>query len=915
MERKNISFQYGIKRSPSAADEGELSECINLEAHNGELTPSVMPKIEFTLSEGDKLLFVHKSGNYKNYIIQRGSSLCWFSENDKSNIKTIGTITPTSIHSVGNTLVVLSGEQMEYILYKSGNYKRIGSKPPFCSISFGLKQEQSSGTGVVFNGESVLSEKMPDLDYQYGQYLKGDLASLNYNYENRYNSSVENEDGSTSAVVNSFTEQIHAILNPVKKLCRKKGLFYDSFFIRYAYRLYDGSHYMQSAPIFMPIGLEGPIILSQGQAFDREGNVIGVRNHVGLNACKVDYDILGLYTDGAKEDNEILKDWEDVIEGLDIFVSPSISRFPESNKVWGLSSKASLSDSICFTGNISNSRANQSDNDYKNRLYKDIYGAYKVVSGKDEWVTFDLELTNQEDFVKSIEETSLFYKVYSINSIDNIVKSIGNDRETLIIKENILENLEQQEVLEDDYDSHNDVIPSFAHVYNGRLNISGIRSKLFSGFPMESMVPYTYSENGTNYTWAIQSSLEIEGKDVSLISVSNIPLYERPAFIYYPSTKCTGITLHKYDSSQISTSLSLSVKAEVHKLLNGAYYLSPTVGVSDSYTFGDTPRVYGNRYISYPNKIYTSEVNNPFFFPLSGRNSIGTGEIIAVSSNTKAISPGQFGQYPLIVFSTDGVWAMQTGEEGLYQSIHPISKDVCINPNVLQTDGPIIFATANGLHSVISDQVTNISEDMKGRPESIDLPFVNNDFDSLVSLAKDSDTFNDFIKDATFAYDYVNRRIIINNARKNFAYVLSMKSGMYSKLVIGDSVVFGSAVNAYPEVYMQSGVDIYTFVQDTDKSDEIYHGLAATRTLSFSDPLAMKVINDVRLICHKSKFESRCRYAMYVSNDGYQWMQRTSLCGRSFKYFRFVIFTDLADIDALQGMSVAFSYRRSHKLR
>ena len=94
MERKNIAFQYGIHRSPLAANDGELAECINLEVHNGELTPSVMPQVSFSLEEGDKLLFVHKSGNYKNYIIQRGTDLCWFPDKDKEKVSVIGKILP-----------------------------------------------------------------------------------------------------------------------------------------------------------------------------------------------------------------------------------------------------------------------------------------------------------------------------------------------------------------------------------------------------------------------------------------------------------------------------------------------------------------------------------------------------------------------------------------------------------------------------------------------------------------------------------------------------------------------------------------------------------------------------------------------------------------------------------------------------
>ena len=125
-----------------------------------------------------------------------------------------------------------------------------------------------------------------------------------------------------------------------------------------------------------------------------------------------------------------------------------------------------------------------------------------------------------------------------------------------------------------------------------------------------------------------------------------------------------------------------------------------------------------------------------------------------------------------------------------------------------------------------------------------------------------------------------------------------------------------SVIKAYPEVYMQSGTDIYTFVHDKDILESIpTKGIAITRPMSFSDPLAMKVINDVRLIYRKRNNGARCRYAMFVSNDGNIWSLRTSLRGRSFKYFRFAVYTELADTDALVAMSVMFDYRRTNKLR
>lgn len=927
MERKNIAFQYGIHRSPSAANDGELAECINLEVHNGELTPSVMPQVSFTLNKGEKLLFIHKTGSYKNYIIQKeveeeGKThkyLCWFSDTNKTLRTNIKEITPTSIHSVGNTLVVLSKDYMEYILFKSGEYKCIGSKPPFCSISFGLRPAdnryirhfETIDRDEVTNLYPILVTKLDEYIAEKGNFTF-DLKDI---YEDNESTGLN---GSSEAVnlVNKFTELYHTVLNRARSASSKTGHFSDSFYIRYAYRMYDGSHYMHSAPCFFPICTDGyPSLAVINPTVETETPTFKSLD-IGVEVLRLllDYEIIGFYNEGGKVSSDILVDWEDIIDGIDIFVTDSISRVDAESNVYGFSNTDYKPSGILYCGKSRGDRETKSDeyvyNDYNNKN------------------PFYLNVEKEDDdvFLENIKTTSLFYKIASFKSVQ-IQEFTSKSRTPLTIKEDTLTNLEQQEVLVDDYDSHNGIIPSFAHVYNGRLNISGIRTKLFSGFPMESMVPYTYDSRKENHFWYVSTKLEIEGREVTVVSESNVKLLEKPAFIYYPNAKAKKFTLNRYNGTSGDpgytnlTYYTATFNAEPHKLLNGSFYLSPTYGVSDKYTLttsSSSPQPSGDPYVSYPNKIYTSEVNNPFFFPLSGRNSIGTGEIIAITSNTKAISPGQFGEYPLIVFSTDGVWAMQVGEEGLYFGVHPISKDICTNPNVLQTDGPVIFATDNGLHSIVTDTVANISKIIKGKPESVIVPEIDTTFNALYSAATDTFTLTDFIRDALFAYDYANNRAIICNPGKDFAYSYSLESGMFSKLVLlnGENPVkIEGIVKAYPEVYMQAGTDIYTFVPDKDNTTGTSKGIIVTRTMTFADPLAMKVINDVRLIYHQSASDSKCRYAMYVSNDGYNWIQRTSLRGHSFKYFRFVVFTELTDTDALQGISVMFDYRRTNKLR
>ena len=911
MERRNIPMQYGIHRSPSVANEGELSECINIEAHNGELTPSVMPEVAFTLPEGATLLFVHTSGSYKNYIIQQGTNLCWISDNDKNNVKVIGNITPTSIHSVGNTLIILSENRMEYILYKTGKYKRIGSRPPFCSISFGLSYY--SNVNIIPRGKFTIKSSASDLSDFWVGFKRGIIDYIDEGKAPNHVSflssldEIENETGvlNKSNFVKPMTEAIFPIINKIVDSNRRYGCFMHPFYLRYAYRMYDGSHYMHSAPILFPVNMMGPVCIATGYKIDTYDYTFYFA--VDMDVTNLNYSITGFYDEnGNKVSSELMKDWEDIINGVDVFVSNPIYPYKQDGYATGYWGTENIYGSSLKTTSRVFDVNDVLKPIYKNILYSDAYPTNKLA--------FTIE--DNYKFTEQIESSGLFFKVSEFSNVDSLITLETEGRKPLPIDDGVLSNLQQQEVLEDDYDSHNSIIPSFAYTYNGRLNISGIKTKIFKGYPLESMVPYTYIE-GENSTFEVRTEIEIDGAVYQVASHNNIQLHERPPFIYYPNSNCTIfiIAQTKYNGERFI----LMPSASSHKLLNGSYYLSDSYGVNDDYYQGSISSANEPPFISYPNKIYTSEVNNPFFFPLSGRNDIGTGEIIAITSNTKAISPGQFGQYPLIVFSTDGVWAMQTGEEGLYYSVHPISKDICVNPNILQTNGPVLFATHNGLYSVIGEEVTNLSKSMKGRPEIFQIPELDNEYTYLQQTASDTESFNEFIKDAFFADDYINKRAVIYNPNKDYAYTYCLDCGMFAKMVVtknGVPVRFQNLVKAYPEVYMQSGTDVYTFVPDKDKDQSLtQHGLLVTRPMSFADPLALKVINDVKLIYKRSSSSTRCRYALYVSNDGYNWIQRKSLHGHSFKFFRFVIFTKMADPDALVAMSVMFDYRRTNKLR
>lgn len=115
--------------------------------------------------------------------------------------------------------------------------------------------------------------------------------------------------------------------------------------------------------------------------------------------------------------------------------------------------------------------------------------------------------------------------------------------------------------------------------------------------------------------------------------------------------------------------------------------------------------------VTLPNRISVSELNNPTSYPnkLSYRIGSSINRIISANSAAIEMSDAKFGEFPLYVFTTEGIYAMQSGTETLYSAIVPIAKDVAINANTLAVNGAVLFFTDKGLHSLSRNGVQLLS--------------------------------------------------------------------------------------------------------------------------------------------------------------------------------------------------------------
>lgn len=117
--------------------------------------------------------------------------------------------------------------------------------------------------------------------------------------------------------------------------------------------------------------------------------------------------------------------------------------------------------------------------------------------------------------------------------------------------------------------------------------------------------------------------------------------------------------------------------------------------------------------ITYSNRMRVSAPNNPFEFPLANTYAIGTedNEIITVNSAAIELSDTKIGEFPLYVFTKEGIWVMRVGSgDILYDFSLPRFYDQAINPDTLAVNANLLYITSRGLHALHSSGTSLISE-------------------------------------------------------------------------------------------------------------------------------------------------------------------------------------------------------------
>lgn len=448
-----------------------------------------------------------------------------------------------------------------------------------------------------------------------------------------------------------------------------------------------------------------------------------------------------------------------------------------------------------------------------------------------------------------------------------------------------------------------------------------ITHKLGSGW--SKVIEYNF-QNGTRTTTVYDNNNNV-------VSTETAQDRYKPtawgSWIFYPNANAYKIAIMQDYNIVYVTDL------KPHPFLNGAYawlgFKSERGG-----TVPTPPTVVNPNplVIDAANKIYTSRVDNPFYYPLQGIKSIGSGRMLAIATAHKALSPSQFGQFPLYAFTDECVWSLTPDSEGFFRPAQPITQDVCINADsITQLDSSVLFATDRGIMELKGSRAVCITDNINAQQpfNVLDLP----GFAELhAKLGHTDDTcfptkpFLEYLKGCRMIYDYIHQRVIMFNPTTvtnngvttrtyTYAYVYSLKSRMWGMMFTN----ILSSINSYPDALaMSDGNYIVTF-SDTDET--ISKGLFVTRPLKLDAPDIHKTIST---LIQRGHFQiGDVATALYGSRDLFTWVPIWSsknsrlrgFRGSPYKYFRIVGVTSLTADKSISGASVEYDIRKINHLR
>ena len=958
-----------MSTSPSdyTCPDGDMQICMNLVNNGNELIPVGTPQKVFNLNK--KVVAVHLVGSDRHFILQDGTMFYWCNSDAVVHEigEIAGQI--YKIEKIGNTLIFLTDSGMKYYLWKGGSYTYLGDHFPELDLMFALDsklvtkrstdysvkiiKESSSGVDYsnliyttepkiyhpsgtfsvpvtlekdglykiqipklwvaqyknievygIKNGEKVhiITFHNTSICYftSYDDYESIELTiSLNVSYASFpisfYKGNEETAKYRFENTNENFTAFMAACADFIAQAA-KEGKFIYPFFVRYAYRLYDGTVTHQSAPILMyPTFNIAPLVFFDALNLDKSTLTLSAPY------CDLQYKVLT----GASLD--LIKDsWSDIIKEIVFYVSSPIYSINQGENFDSLKNKVEATtsgnfDRDVFTISRIRNDAETVTKDYARHDLMQVVNEFIGESTSTKYMLIPPSFTDAQN-IESVANTYTFYELKKI-SPSNLKK---NSFTTIPIEQDYLTFLNTRDSCSDDYKSHNRFVPETSFVFNSRLIIASIYELLFKGFNPAVMSGFGKSaiDDGNmtlTYSALVYINSEEGVKTVYSPDVGTVcgDIY----WFFYPDSRAFKAVIQRIatynDHKEIKTS---EIELIAHDFLNGAYWYGGKLCLE----FGSTSFNFEvNASLYHPNMLYTSSVNNPFYFPAIGMESID-GNIVGLSSAVTALSQGQYGDFPLYAFTDKGIWALSPNSEGTFIAKQPIPREVCNNPSsITQIDNAVVFSSDKGLMLLSGSACVCLSSVFDNSVMQVSLPGITNFYDDNINV-----NFIDFIKYARIAYDYAHQRLVIFQPEGNtFVYSLSSKS--FTML----DRAYSSVVQNYPECYVMDSQNNLLNLSVENQDDVSFFILSrpfqpGSHLTTIQQTIQRGLFKDLKMVLYGSRdFKNWFVVASSSTN------RMGGFSGTPYRAFRMLLSGNMEYSHAISELCIKFIERETNRLR
>jgi hypothetical protein len=762
---KRISLPItGINRSVSntyQSDSVSCHEIANLHKVKDMLKPMAVPVKSYTFKSTihPDSLHIHQSDTTTIYVYLCTDGRAYYSLTRKNVSPTMIPGSPifsltSKITNLKNTLIITDYDNAVtyYSLFYNAAYDTMFTIPGICEIKF-----------------SAMPDTLP---------IKETVSGTDIYYDT-------NEDISTVAArrMDFASKESSGLII---------GRFNGFILLRYAYELNDGTYILPSIPQLIWTGGMPPV----GTTTFNDGNIDvayktgSATHHVGATIVRftrlANFSAKGKISVNFKNTLTVSTGIEKYIKSISIFISSPLLRY-------SLSSDTS-SDTIIDIVSSNNSH---------------LANVNKI-----------------DDYINS----AIYYKISDYTLAE--IAALNNTTAALSIPD--LTTITSYPTLPVDTLGWNNYSAKYSFVYNGRNFLGNIKTKLNAGLTKELLGVNSGEICSLVFIYAIKTDNGIfYAKNVvkTETTLKTISSFNAPHLFGYPDRRCFAVyvyqltgTTYRYIGAKplkphLTDNYSYSLLVTYYSYVpywSDLLYYAP---INTHYNFGLsltslTPLVYpGESFVYDLNAVKASQVNYPFLIDANNSYQVGTGNIIAIASFSEPISQGQFGEYPILVFTDNGVYALELGSgDILISSIKPYKDDVIISDNILNINGSIIAITSKGItilsggtsEDIVIDKVIIEGQNRLSGDANYAIFIDNASLVDLVDVFSDRPML-DYISGAKIGYNKLYNEIIVSND----AYLYSLVINVSTKEIYKSNIVYNSFASKYPDTIGLIGDDGY----------------------------------------------------------------------------------------------------------